>query len=102
MPSTHQSGKGGGDYDRIVREADRDDDDDDFADAVKMLTTKNDATLKALVRGIRRVERARAYIEAEVAVADAEDRDVRKPLIGMLNAKTSELSDDEDDSAAND
>lgn len=95
MPSTHQSGKGGGDYERIVREADRDD--DDFADAVKMLTTKNDATLKALVRGIRRVDRARAYIEAEVAVAEDEDRDVRKPLIGMLNAKKYELSDDDGD-----
>jgi len=92
VPSTHQSGTGGGDYERIISNHERDD--DDFADAVKMLTTKNNATLKALVRGIRRVDRARAYIEAEVTVADAEDRDPRRKLIGMLNAKVSELSDD--------
>jgi len=82
MPSVHQTGKGTGDYPD---------------EPTKMLATKNDATIKALVRGVRRVDRARSYIEAEVSLAEREDRDPRKPLIAMLNAKVSELSDDEDD-----
>jgi len=73
-----------------------DDPDSDFAEAAKMLSKKNDATIKALVRGIRKPERARAYIQAELSVAESEDRDPRKPLIGMLNAKVSELTDPED------
>jgi len=81
MPSTHQSG------------ASR-----DYADEpTKMLATKNDATIKALVRGIRKPERARAYIQAELSLAESEDRDPRKPLIGMLNAKVSELTESEDE-----
>lgn len=85
MPSTHQSGKGTGDYD---------------SDAKKMLATKNDATIKALVRGIRRVERARDYIQAELALAEEEDRDPRKPLVGMLNGKMRDLEADADDGDA--
>jgi len=89
MPSTNQSGGDSDvDYEAIV--ADHDRDDDDFVDAVRMLATKNDATLRALIRGIQRPDRARAYVEAEIAIADHEDRDVRKPLIGMVNGQTSE------------
>lgn len=82
MPSTHQSGRGtrtGFD-----------------SDAKKMLATKNDATIKALVRGIRRKQRARDYIQAEIELADEEDRDPRKPLIGMLNGKMRDLEADAD------
>ena len=79
MPSKHQTGAGTKSYD---------------SDAKRMLATKNDATIKALVRGIRRKERARAYIQAELALAEEEDRDPRRKLIGLLNAKTSELEPD--------
>jgi len=79
MPSTHQTGKSSGDYPN---------------EAYKMLATKNDPTIKALVRGIRKPDRARRYIEAEVDLARQEDREPRKKLIGMLNAKVSELSEE--------
>lgn len=92
MPSTHQSGKGKDAWKDAVDASKS----DDFAEAAKMLATKNDPTIRALVRGIRRPDRARAYIEAEVALADHEDRDPRKKLIGMLNSKVSELSESED------
>lgn len=82
MPSTHQTGKSSGDYDD---------------EPTRMLATKNDATIKALVRGIRKPERARAYIQAELSLAEAEDRDPRKPLIGMLNSKVTELTADGED-----
>lgn len=82
MPSTHQSGKASGDYDD---------------EPAKVLATKNDATIKAIVRGIHTPERARAYIKAEISLAEYEDREPRKPLIGMLNGKVSELSESEDD-----
>lgn len=95
MPSTFQSGKSKGSYERIVSESDRDD--DTFVDAVRMLSTKNDPTIRSLVRGIRDVDRARAYVEAELAIADAEDRDPRSSLIGLVNTKIDELKADEDD-----
>ena len=59
----------------------------------KILSTKSEATIKAVVNGIDDVDRARAYIEAEVDLANRNDRDVRKRLIAMLNAKVSELKD---------
>jgi len=91
MPSTHQTGAASSDdWKGVV-----DDPDSDFAVAAKMLGTKNDATIRALVRGIRRKERARAYIQAEVDLADHADRDPRKKLIGMLNSKVSELPEPE-------
>ena len=76
MPSKYQSGTSTDDYPD---------------EPTKMLATKNDATIRALVRGIDDVDRARAYIEAELSVADADDRDPRNDLIGMLNAKVAEL-----------
>lgn len=79
MPSTHQSGAGTKSYPNEPK---------------KMLATKNDATVKALVRGIRRPERARAYIRAELELADEEGRDPRKALVGMLNGKIRELEAD--------
>lgn len=91
MPSTHQTGASASDDWKEVP----DDADSDFAEATKMLATKNDPTIRALVRGIRRPDRARAYIKAEIALADHEDRDPRKKLIGMLNSKVSELSESE-------
>lgn len=81
MPSKYQTGKGTDDYD---------------SEPKRMLATKNDATIKALVRGIRRVERARDYIRAELELADEEDREPRKPLIGMLNGKMRDLEADAD------
>jgi hypothetical protein len=89
MPSTHQTGTSSTDYEDVVGA----DDGETFAEAAKMLATKNDATIKALVRGIRKPDRARADIRAEIALADHEDRDPRKKLIGMLNAKVSELTE---------
>jgi len=50
MPSKHQSGaKTSTDYQTVV--ADHDRDDDTFVDAVVMLSTKNDPTIRALIRG---------------------------------------------------
>lgn len=94
MPSTHQTGKGDAAWEDVADGADRND--DTFRDAVKMLATKNDPTIKALVRGIRKPERARAYIEAEILLADDRDRDPRRKLIGMLNSKVSELTTDDE------
>ena len=80
MPSKHQSGAGtsSGDYD---------------SDEKKMLATKNDLTIAALIRGIRKPERAQAYIDAEVELADEEDRDVRKGIVGACNRKKTALED---------
>ena len=61
-----------------------------------MLATKNDATIRALVRGIEDEDRARSYIEAELQLADDEGRTPRKPLIGLLNSKKTSLRPDED------
>lgn len=88
MVSRHQSG-GKSDWEAVVEPGDS----DTFRDAVKMLATKNDATISGLIRGIRKPERARAYIEAEVRLADYEGRDARKPLIGMVNSKQDELKE---------
>lgn len=55
MPSKHQTGAGSADYD---------------SDEKKMLATKNDLTIAALIRGIRKPERARNYVQAEVELAD--------------------------------
>jgi hypothetical protein len=80
MPSTHQSNSGGRtDYP---------------SDEYKLLATKPDAVIRSLVRGLRRPERGRAYVEAEIQLADDEDRDVRKDLIGMLNRRVQELEAD--------
>lgn len=76
MPSKYQTGAGTSDYD---------------SEPKKMLATKNDLTIAALIRGIRDPERAKAYIEAEVALADEEDRDTRKEIIGACNRKQSAL-----------
>lgn len=83
MPSKHQTGGGSKTYD---------------SEPKRMLANKNDATIRALIRGIRKPDRARAYIHAEIELADEEDRAVRKGIIGLCNAKLSELKpDDEDD-----
>jgi hypothetical protein len=66
----------------------------DYPDApTKMLATKNDRTIAALIRGIRDPDRAHAYIKAEVALADEEDRDVRKSVVGACNRKQKALED---------
>jgi len=67
----------------------------------KVLATKNDATIRAVVRGMRRVERARDYVQAEIRLANRENREPRKKLIGLLNARIAELEDpDRDDDFA--
>ena len=81
MPSEHQSGRRT-DYP---------------SEEYRFLATKNDATLKAIVRGIRKAERARAYVQAEVALAKSEGRKPRKELIGMLNQKIDALQTDATD-----
>ena len=58
-----------------------------------MLATKNDLTIAALIRGIRKPERAQAFIDAEVDLAAEEDRDVRKGIIGACNRKKTALED---------
>lgn len=78
MPSKHQTGANSKDYE---------------SEPKKMLATKNDLTIAALIRGIRKPERAKAYIDAEVALADDEDRDVRKGIIGACNRKQTALED---------
>ena len=88
MPSKYQSGRGSKTYD---------------SEAKRMLATKNDATLRGLIRGIRDPDRARRYVQAEIELADEEDREPRKKLIGMCNRKVSELKpDDPDDEDADD
>jgi hypothetical protein len=77
MPSTHQSGR----------------DTEYPTDAHRMIATKNDLTIAALIRGIRDPDRAQAYIDAEIEVADADDRDVRKSIIGACNRRKIALSD---------
>lgn len=69
-------------------------------EAEKMLATKDDATVKAIVRGIRDPDRAREYIEAELSLADDEDRKPRKKLIGMLNRQVSERREVAEEAAA--
>jgi len=76
MPSKHQTGKGSKEYD---------------SEAKKMLATKNDLTIAALIRGIRKPERAQDYIDAEVELSEEEGREVRKGVIGALNRKKTSL-----------
>jgi hypothetical protein len=78
MPSKHQSAAGGERFE---------------SDAKKMLATKNDLTIAALIRGIRKVDRAREYIDAEVSLAQERDRDVRKGIVGACNRKVRALED---------
>jgi len=82
VPSKHQTGATSDDYD---------------SDEKRMLATKNDLTIAALIRGIRKPERAQAYIDAEVELADEEDRDVRKGIIGACNRKKTALEDGDAD-----
>lgn len=86
MPSTNQGAR--------VSNADYD------TEEKRMLATKNDATIKAIIRGIRRPDRARRFIEAEISLAESEDRSPRKKLIGTLNRKVTDLRAEEDGSAA--
>ena len=96
MPSRNQPAGKSTDWEDIFDDHDRAD--DTFREAVKMLHTKNDATIKGIIRGIRKPARARAYIEAEVAISEYDDRDIRRPLVGMLNTKQDDLkAEDEDD-----
>lgn len=83
MPSTNQSGR---------KTSNRDFD----SDAKKMLATKNDLTIAALIRGIRDPDRVDEYVRAEVELADEEGRDPRKDIIGALNRKKTALTPDED------
>lgn len=85
MPSEYQTGaKSAGEYD---------------SEPKKMLATKNDLTIAALIRGIRKPERAQAYIDAEIELADEEDRDPRKKIIGACNRKKTALEDDSADAS---
>lgn len=59
----------------------------------KMLATKDESTLVALIKGMRDPERAHAFIETEIELAQEEDREPRRGLIGMLNEKLDELRD---------
>lgn len=78
MPSQYQTAPKSKDYD---------------SEAKKMVATKNDRTVKALIRGIVDVDRAREYIQAEVEIADEEDRKVRKKLIAALNNRIDAIRD---------
>lgn len=62
-----------------------------------MLATKNDATLRALIRGMRDPDRARAWVSAEIELAKSEGREPRRKLIGELNRKVDDLKPDEED-----
>lgn len=81
MPSTNQQGNDSGDY---------------RSEAHKMLAEKNDLTIAALIRGIDDADRAQAFIDAEVELADDEDRDVRTDVIGACNRKKAALTQGED------
>lgn len=59
----------------------------------KMIETKADHVLRSLIDGARKPDRLRRFIEAEVNAAEANDRGVRKELIGRCNRKITELSD---------
>jgi predicted DNA-binding protein YlxM (UPF0122 family) len=62
-------------------------------EAAYVLAEKNDATVRAVIKGIRKPERVTEYIEAELWLADHEDRQVRKQLISLLNEKRSDIVD---------
>lgn len=81
MPSTNQSGNAG-DY---------------SSEEKKMLATKNDPTIAALIRGIRDPERAKAYIEAELELADEEDRKPRQGFVGACNRRKTALEEGADE-----
>jgi hypothetical protein len=81
MPSTNQQGSESIDH---------------ASEAKRMLAEKNDLTIAALIRGIDDADRAQAFIDAEVELADAEDRDVRTDVIGACNRKKAALTPDDD------
>lgn len=54
-------------------------------DAKRFLALKSDTTIAALIRGIDDPGRADRWIRAEVELADEDDRDPRKEVIGLLN-----------------
>lgn len=80
MPSKHQTNAGGTSYD---------------SDAKRYLATKNDLTLSALIDGMRRPDRVDEWVQAEIDLADSEDRDPRRDIIGALNRKKRELQDND-------
>lgn len=57
--------------------------------AAKILHEKNRPTIEAVIRGISDEQRAREYISAEVA------GDSRSWVVGLLNRRLEELTDDE-------
>ena len=79
MPSTNQTGTSDRDFD---------------SDAKKYLATKNELTIAAMIRGMRKVDRVTDWVNAEIELAQEEDRDPRKDVIGALNRKKSALEGD--------
>ena len=69
MPSEYQNGTGE-QYD---------------SEAEKMLATKNDATLRGLIDGMRDPDRVQEWIETEA------DGDARAEIIGALNRQKADL-----------
>lgn len=59
----------------------------------KMLSEKNDMTIAALIRGIVDPDRAQAYYDAEVELAEDEDREPRSDVAGACYRKMRELED---------
>ena len=78
MPSEHQTGARSKSYD---------------SEAKKILDSKNSLTIAAIIRGIRDPDRVDRFIQAEVDLADADDRDVRQDVIGALNRRKKAIED---------
>jgi len=57
------------------------------SDAAKMLETKNDMTINALIKGMTDMERIDHWIKTEA------DGQCRKEIIGKLNRKKMELEE---------
>jgi len=57
------------------------------SEAEKFLTTKNDATLAAMISGMKDIERVEKWIQTEA------ENQARQDVIGMLNRKKKELSE---------
>lgn len=68
-----------------------DDSPDYDSEPEKMVREKDVPTLAALIRGIRDVDRAQAYVDAEIELADEDGSDPRSDVVGACYRKISEL-----------
>lgn len=58
----------------------------------KLVATKDQTTLWAIIKGLDDREEILRYAEAEIALADDQDRDVRKWVVALANRRISILN----------